>query len=461
MPDRGRAVYGAILRGGYQAPPWARSGGGYERGGGTIGDLIGQRGQIEAQRHIGGSDMLAQGLQQAGQQIAGYFSEKAEKQEMAKRDAATMAAIESWDGQDPTQLFAGLQKIRPQDALQYTNTILALRGGERKDPEKELARLGKVAQFMEGQPDEVIQRGWPMVRQSFGATAEKLGIPLPEQWDPQARGVLTRVGEVFGPKKEKSKLTGYKPGDYVLNEDGELVFKAPEKPKEGKVVETVDAQGRPITKEASPEELAAGVPKYVPPKAPREAKDPARMWVLRDGKTVRVTEAEVQPGDQPYAARNTTEKDTSTGKVVNVLDSIDQLSKRINTGSGPSARLSGMVRGRTAGLNLDPDVQEYESLVSGFTPMVARAVGHTGVLTEQDVQSVRALFPSPGDSVELRDRKMAQLRRLLASQEDSGGGRQIRPIPDKPKAPKAGDVVRGYRFKGGNPADPSSWEQAR
>jgi hypothetical protein len=49
----------------------------------------------------------------------------------------------------------------------------------------------------------------------------------------------------------------------------------------------------------------------------------------------------------------------------------------------------------------------------GFTPLVARALGHTGVLTEQDVQSVRALFPRPEDSKSLRDRKVSRLKGLM------------------------------------------------
>lgn len=96
-----------------------------------------------------------------------------------------------------------------------------------------------------------------------------------------------------------------------------------------------------------------------------------------------------------------------------IVDEIDDLSKKINTGSGPAARVTGAARTAGAALNLDPDVSTYNALISGFTPMIARAVGHSGVLTEQDVQSVRELFPKPGDSETVRNRKMAQVRAVL------------------------------------------------
>jgi len=39
----------------------------------------------------------------------------------------------------------------------------------------------------------------------------------------------------------------------------------------------------------------------------------------------------------------------------------------------------------------------------------------------------------------------------------AGGGRTQRPAASAPGAPKPGTVVKGYRFKGGNPADRASW----
>jgi hypothetical protein len=96
-----------------------------------------------------------------------------------------------------------------------------------------------------------------------------------------------------------------------------------------------------------------------------------------------------------------------------VIDSINELSERINTQQGLYAKITGEAEKLAAKANMDDDVAEYMSLLSGFTPLVARAVGHTGVLTQADVDSVREMFPKPGDSKSLRDRKVARLIKIM------------------------------------------------
>jgi hypothetical protein len=98
-----------------------------------------------------------------------------------------------------------------------------------------------------------------------------------------------------------------------------------------------------------------------------------------------------------------------------VLDSISELSEKINTQKGVIAKMSGGVERAKAEVNLNDDVAEYLSLVSMFTPILARGVGHVGVLTQQDVDSVRKGLPAPGDSKSLRDRKIARVEKIMAS----------------------------------------------
>lgn len=98
------------------------------------------------------------------------------------------------------------------------------------------------------------------------------------------------------------------------------------------------------------------------------------------------------------------------------VQAIGELTERINTGQGLAAKITGTVERAKATANLNDDVAEYESLIQAFTPLVARSLGHTGVLTEQDVQSVRQIFPKPTDSKSLRDRKIARLNSFFADE---------------------------------------------
>lgn len=125
-----------------------------------------------------------------------------------------------------------------------------------------------------------------------------------------------------------------------------------------------------------------------------------------------------------------------------VLRGIGELSERINTLQGVYAKAAGEAERQKAKINLNDDVAEYESLISGFTPMIARALGHTGVLTEQDVQSVKALFPRPGDSKTLRDRKVNRMMGIIGELEGVEGVSNV--------APNASPAPR----RGGNPFAP-------
>lgn len=120
-----------------------------------------------------------------------------------------------------------------------------------------------------------------------------------------------------------------------------------------------------------------------------------------------------------------------------VLSAIGELSEKINTGSGLLAKAKGAAEKVAAKANYDDDVAEYQALVSGFTPLVARSLGHTGVLTQQDVDSVKELFPKPGDSKTLRDRKVGRLMKIVGELEGTEGVGGV--------APKSGDVIEFVR----------------
>lgn len=95
------------------------------------------------------------------------------------------------------------------------------------------------------------------------------------------------------------------------------------------------------------------------------------------------------------------------------IDALDELSTKINTAAGLTARAGGVWASAAARANFDDDVAEYTAVLEGAIPSIARKMGHVGVLTELDVQSVRNMFPKVGDSKTLRDRKMSRIRSIM------------------------------------------------
>jgi hypothetical protein len=118
------------------------------------------------------------------------------------------------------------------------------------------------------------------------------------------------------------------------------------------------------------------------------------------------------------------------------IDAASELADRINVNQGVYATAAGAVEKQKAKVNLDDDVAEYQAMVSAFTPMWARALGHTGVLTEQDVQSAKAILPSPGDSKTLKDRKIARIHSIIDAASAAATAPAGGPAPPETPQPK-------------------------
>ena len=100
-------------------------------------------------------------------------------------------------------------------------------------------------------------------------------------------------------------------------------------------------------------------------------------------------------------------------KSMPALERLRQLSAQVNTLRGPAARAAGVGKRGMAAANLDDATALYESTLRGFTPLFARALGHTGVLTEIDVERTQSLFPAVGDSASVAQAKLDGVESLI------------------------------------------------
>ena len=100
-----------------------------------------------------------------------------------------------------------------------------------------------------------------------------------------------------------------------------------------------------------------------------------------------------------------------------------------------------------------------------------RAKTGAAATTDEINNNIRTFFPVVGDSAEVIKQK-ATARKQAEEAMLAPVGRGADRVPTRnsqpgassgeaPKPPMLGQVVDGFKFKGGNPADPSSWEQVR
>lgn len=90
----------------------------------------------------------------------------------------------------------------------------------------------------------------------------------------------------------------------------------------------------------------------------------------------------------------------------------------------------------------------------------ALTLGTGAAYTREQLEGYRrSYFPQIGDSQKTIQDKMERQQQLIQAARLSAGRAKSAFAPSG--APPVGTVQNGYRFKGGNPADPSSWEMAR
>ena len=258
-----------------------------------------------------------------------------------------------------------------------------------------------------------------------------LGLDDPEQ----IRSVVDSYIQQAGIDTERGVVVA--PGAQIRDpRTGRLIAEGPP-PREAPVQSVqVSVNGRPAMATFNPSSgryLVGGrdVTDQVTPIPPREPAGPAPVVVQTPtgpqilDKDTGIARPITGPGGEPIGRIPTAEQTNLAaqyGRARPVLDAVSELSAKINTGQGAVAKITGTVERAKAQANLNDDVAEYQSLIAGFTPMVARALGHTGVLTEQDVASVRSVFPQPGDSKALRDRKIARITNLMGAIEGTAAG---------------------------------------
>lgn len=145
-------------------------------------------------------------------------------------------------------------------------------------------------------------------------------------------------------------------------------------------------------------------------------------------------------------------------------------------GQGASMKEYAIENARTPYINVIPDVaknalhskdyQKFDQAKRDFINAQLRRESGAAISPTEFDSANKQYFPMPGDTDEVIKQKAAN-RRAAVEAMGREGGSSYRPkmiYTDDGRVvalPKVGEMRDGYRFRGGNPADPNSWAKAQ
>lgn len=141
-------------------------------------------------------------------------------------------------------------------------------------------------------------------------------------------------------------------------------------------------------------------------------------------------------------------EENAGAKAVRFLNIIDDLSSKLITKEGSEAVVEGAMQRGAAFFNHNADLISYDSAIEAFTPMWARNLGHTGVLTQQDVDSAKSIFPKIGESKTIKDQKMDIIKSIMG-----GNIQAARELLDKYGGTATGRVLNTIFYDKDVPGD--------
>lgn len=453
--------------GGYRIPYVSRPYGGDSR----IPEMMLRAGNVQAEARYRNAENLGGLISGAGQAVGGALDEQSKAKQKAERDHAWVEAIQSGQLDDPkTGLLTAVKLFGNEGLGQYNAYLQAkkLSQGEVKNPQEAQLYLGNMAKKLATLDDGAIAKLWPAIA-PLGKSA---GLPVPDQYTPEFRPQLESFAALGDkeatPKTREIRLRnpdGSESVQVVEDKPGFSGTSAPEPPKPVRP----QVVGRALVGDA-------GNVIYRDPEPAREPGSEPLETVIENG--VAVYRPRSQAVGKPAAS---TRERAATGQERNVLafynraqkavEDIAPLEEKIaNSGLMDQARLE-----YGGNLMQSAEQQQYRQAQRAFTEARLRKESGAAIPPEEYKNDARTYFQQPGDSPEVVAQKHAARQVVLDGLRYSSGKAydeyygEPAPTPKNQgqggsgakAAPAIGSVVKGYKFKGGDPADKANWEKVQ
>jgi hypothetical protein len=297
---------------------------------------------------------------------------------------------------------------------------------EAPDPNVAMKHLPHVAETFLGLLTPEERAGWyPTVVETFTNAGLPIAQHLGTEWDEARRPEVEQWLQSYAPEEEPEKREAewmLVPGDPTqernkftseVRASGVRVqppaAAGPEAPP--KYVWATDAQGRRVR--VREDELNQAAPGTYSDARPTFGADAAKKSQRGEAQQNVNTILGSPEGEDPDSLYSLVMRNTLPGDI-----------GPLAAAGGVGASLQRLTR---TGVNR-ADLELYESQKSGFIPLLARAVGHTGVLTEQDVKRTEKLLPilssifGRADTRVVAKRKLDRLRRIMGGEEEIPAG---------------------------------------
>lgn len=389
--------------------PWYHSD---PRIGQSIADLLVRQGDIQAQRAERSGQLWGRAVENIGGIAADVVQQRGEEQQRQKREAMLGEAMQSWNPEDPRDFMKKMVSVGGPDlAIAGVRAMTAWEESRRKaEPDPKL--LATKAEFigrMWKQAPDFVRKNWATIASTVPEVTPLHGLEVGQEWDEQKYAPLL---DSLSPKDDQ-KLVPVAPNTTLYDpEKRAAVYTAPAAPKEEKpdtrsldaryaeAVATGDTATAQTLLQAKARLEAAG-------RAPEKAGAGSKMWVVRDGKTIRIGEDEYQPGDQPTGTRErpvTGAERTALSFFLRAKDASENLAaledRVVNASPIEQARLQW-----APNMLQSDDEQLYRQAQRQFTEARLRKDSGATIKKDEYESDAKTYFAQPGDSVAVLEQK--------------------------------------------------------